>query len=127
MSRSWFVLAATALLAGAVPAVGANARWFRSDDIAFRYPAGWHVTTRRLDYVLDPHTVAAVSSYAIPAGPRDNCDGTHARGRPLDGAFVLIKEVRDGASRRLGLRRLRAKPRNYALPRAGRAGCLPPV
>jgi hypothetical protein len=91
------------------------------------YPSGWHLTTRRLDRVIDPHTIAAVSSYPLPGGPVDDCDGTHARGRPANGALVVIKEVLDGASLRKSLPRLRLKSRHTTLPSSGRAGCLPPV
>lgn len=91
------------------------------------YPATWHLTTRRLDYVIDPHTLAAVSSYAIANGPAEDCDGTRARGRPANGTFVLIKEVLDGASLRKSLPRLALKSRHYTLPSSGRAGYLPPV
>src|SRR5205085_12214287 len=64
-------------------------RFPRSPSIAFRYPANWHVTRHRLDNVLDPHTLFAVSTYRLPLGSIDDCDGTRARGRPADGAFLL--------------------------------------
>jgi hypothetical protein len=94
-------------------------------SIVFRYPTNWHVTRRRLDNVLDPHTLFAVSTYKLPSGPRDNCDGTHALGRPADGAFVLVKEVLDGASLRRSLPRLPSRPKRFRLPIHGQAGCLP--
>ena len=93
-------------------------------SIAFRYPANWHLTRRRLDEVLDPHTLFAVSTYKLPRGPLDDCDGTHARGRPADGAFVLVKEVLDGASLRRSLPRLTRRPSRFRLPSRGQAGCL---
>jgi hypothetical protein len=95
-------------------------------SIAFRYPSNWHLTTRRLDDVLDPRTVFAVSTYRLRVGRLDDCDGTHARGRPSDGAFVLVKELLDGASLGRSLPRLRARPRHFRLPTSGRAGCLAP-
>ena len=101
-------------------------RFPRGPSVVFRYPADWHVTTRRLDDVLDPRTLFAVSTYKLPVGPTDDCDGTHARGRPADGAFVLVKEVLDGASLRRSLPRLPARPRRFRLPTRGRAGCLAP-
>jgi hypothetical protein len=85
------------------------------------------MTRRRLDVVTDPRTLFAVSSYAIPKAALDACDGTHARGRPVDGVFVLVKETLDGASLRRSLPRLRTKPRHFQLPKTGRAGCLPPA
>jgi hypothetical protein len=95
-------------------------------SIAFRYPANWHVTTHRLDDVLDPRTLFAVSSYVLRSPSRDDCDGTHAHGRPSDGVFVLVKEVLDQASLRRSLPRLRVRPARFRLPTAGRAGCLAP-
>jgi hypothetical protein len=93
--------------------------------ISLRYPFTWYVTTRRLDYVVDPHTLVAVASYAIPRKPGSNCDGTTAEGRPRDGAFVLIKELLDGASLKRSLPRLSPRPRHFQIPTHGRAGCLP--
>lgn len=102
-------------------------RFPRGPSITFRYPASWHVTTRRLDNVLDPHTLFAASTYQVPSRAVDNCDGTGASGRPRDGAFVLMKEVLDGASLRRSLPRLHSRPRQFRLPTRGRAGCLPPA
>ncbi|HJQ52014.1 MAG TPA: hypothetical protein VJ838_16070 [Gaiellaceae bacterium] len=100
-------------------------RFPRGPSISFRYPANWHVTMRRLDNVVDPHTLFAVSTYQVPSGHLDDCDGTRANGRPRDGAFVLMKEVLDGASLRRSLPRLPSRPRQFRLPVRGRAGCLP--
>jgi hypothetical protein len=100
-------------------------RFPRGPSITFRYPANWHVTTHRLDNVLDPHTLFAASTYQLPSGAVDNCDGTRASGRPRDGAFVLMKEVLDGASLRKSLPRLPSRPRQFRLPARGQAGCLP--
>jgi hypothetical protein len=93
-------------------------------SISFRYPSNWHVSTRRLDVVTDPRTLFAVSTYALAGGPVDDCDGTHARGRPIDGAFVLVKEVLDGASLKRSLPRLPAKQHHFRLPTSGAVGCL---
>jgi hypothetical protein len=102
-------------------------RFPHAPSIAFRYPANWHVTRHRLDDVLDPRTLFAVSTYRQPRGRVDDCDGTRARGRPADGAFVLVKEVLDGASLRRSLPRLPSRPRRFRLPTHGQAGCLPPA
>jgi hypothetical protein len=99
-------------------------RFPRGPSISFRYPANWHVTRQRLDNVVDPHTLFAVANYRLPRRPVDQCDGTHARGRPADGAFVLVKEVLDGASLRRSLPRLPVRPTHFRLPRHGAAGCL---
>jgi hypothetical protein len=93
-------------------------------SIALRYPANWHLTRRRLDNVLDPRTLFALSTYRPRRRPVDDCDGTRAHGRPADGAFVLVKEVLDGASLRRSLPRLSTRPNHFRLPTHGQAGCL---
>jgi hypothetical protein len=100
-------------------------RFPHGPSVTFRYPANWHVTRRRLDNVLDPHTLFAVSTYKLRRKPLDDCDGTHARGRPTDGAFVLVKEILDGASLRRSLLRLPSRPERFRLPTRGQVGCLP--
>jgi hypothetical protein len=94
--------------------------------VSLAYPSNWYVTTRHLDYVVDPHTLIAVASYVIPRGSAEDCDGTRARDRPADGVFVLIKEMLDGASLKRSLPRLPERPRQIQLPSRGRSGCLPP-
>ena len=100
-------------------------RFPHGPSISFRYPANWHVTRQRLDNVFDPRTLFAVATYRLRHRPVDDCDGTHARGRPADGAFVLVKEVLDGASLRRSLPRLPVRPSHFRLPTHGAAGCLP--
>jgi hypothetical protein len=99
-------------------------RFPHGPSIVFRYPANWYVTRRRLDNVFDPRTLFAVSTYKLPRGPVEGCDGTRARGRPADGAFVLVKEDLDGASLRRSLPRLSKRPKHFRLPISGAAGCL---
>jgi hypothetical protein len=94
--------------------------------VTVTYPSNWYATTRRLDYVVDPHTLVAVASYVIPFQAGANCDGTQGRGRPADGAFVLLKEVLDRSSLRRSLPRLPPRPTRFKAPSGGRAGCLPP-
>lgn len=101
-------------------------RFPRGPSISFRYPGNWNATRRRVDTVLDPHTLFAVSTYQLSGKPLDDCDGTHARGRPADGAFVLVKEVLDGASLQRSLPRLARRPSRFRLPTRGQAGCLAP-
>ena len=93
--------------------------------VTVTYPFDWYVTTRRLDYVVDPHTLLAVASYVIPRRAGANCDGTQARGRPANGAFILLKEVLDRASLKRSLPRLSPRPIHFKVPSNGRAGCLP--
>src|SRR5216683_2810260 len=89
--------------------------------ITVSYPFNWYVTTRRLDYVVDPHMLLAVASYVIPLRTGANCDGTQGRGRPADGAFILLKEVLDRASLRRSLPRLPPRPTRFEVPSGGRA------
>jgi hypothetical protein len=94
--------------------------------VTVSYPFNWYVTTRRLDYVSDPHTLLAVASYVIPLRAGASCDGTQGRGRPANGAFILLKEVLDHSSLRRSLPRLEQRPTRFKVPSGGRAGCLPP-
>ena len=94
-------------------------------NVSVRYPSSWHLRTQRLDQVIDPHTLFVVSSYAVPQGPSDttNVPG-YARGLPLNGAFILVTEILDGASLERSLPRLHPKPRHFVLPEQGSGGCL---
>ena len=96
-------------------------------SISVTYPARWHLTRHRPDTVLDPKTLFALTSYRPATGPPDDCPGSRARGRPANGAFVLVQEELDGASLKRSLPRLRPKPQHLSLPTHGAAGCLPPV
>jgi hypothetical protein len=96
-------------------------------SITVTYPARWHLTRHRPDTVLDPKTLVALTSYRPAPGPPDDCPGSRARGRPANGAFVLVQEELDGASLKRSLPRLRPKPRHLSLPTHGAAGCLPPA
>jgi hypothetical protein len=100
-------------------------RYPSGPSISFTYPANWHVTRYRLDNVLDPKTVFAVTSYRPPQGPPDDCPGSRARGRPADGAFLLVQEELDGASLKRSLPRLSPRPHHFSLPAHEAAGCLP--
>jgi hypothetical protein len=74
--------------------------------ISLVLPAGWHVTTARLNGVRDPVTVSTATSFRLrhirPA------PGLCARALQdqwrVDGAYVQLTEERDGASRRRMLR-----------------------
>ena len=108
------------------PASRFNGLTLPDAKITVTYPFNWYVTTRRLDYVVDPHTLLAVASYVIPFRAGANCDGTQGRGRPADGAFILLKEDLDGTSLTRSLPRLSTRPIRFKVPSGGRAGCLPP-
>ena len=100
-------------------------RLFSRANVSVRYPSSWHLRTQRLDQVIDPHTLFVVSSYAVPQGPSET---THvpgyARGLPVNGAFILVTEILDGASLKRSLPRLHPKPRHFVLPKHSSGGCL---
>ncbi|MDX6475923.1 MAG: hypothetical protein QOH95_1434 [Gaiellaceae bacterium] len=110
----------------APPSKRLNGVTLPDDKVSLTYPFNWYATTRHLDNVLDPRTLVAVASYVIPGGPAEDCFGSRARGRPVDGVFVLVKEVLDGASLKRSLPRLPERPRRFQIPSSGRSGCLPP-
>jgi hypothetical protein len=66
------------------PANRLNGLTLPDAKVAVNYPFNWYVTTRRLDYVVDPRTLLAVASYVIPLRAGANCDGTQGRGRPAE-------------------------------------------
>lgn len=113
---------------GSADAMGARStqplRIYRRAKVSLRYPSSWHIKTRRLDQVIDPHTLLVVSSYVVPQGPRDT---THvpgyARGLPANGVFILLSEVLDGASLKRSLPRLHSRPPHFTLPTQGSSGC----
>jgi hypothetical protein len=109
--------------AGATSA--ASLSFYTRANVSFRYPADWHVTTRRLDQVIDPRTLFAVASYVVPKGPPDtgHVPG-YARGLRASGVFILVTEVLDHASLARILPRLHQKPRHFVIPMANSGGCL---
>ena len=100
-------------------------RLYSRANVSFRYPAAWHVTTRRLDQVTDPRTLFAVASYVVPKGATDTYHVPgYARGLPVNGAFVLVAEVLDHSSLVIVLPRLQQRPRHFVLPTKNSGGCL---
>lgn len=97
--------------------------------ISLVLPAGWHVTTARVNGVRDPVTVFTATSFRL----------RHIRPAPglcsralqdqwrVDGAYVQLTEERDGASRRRMLPRTQRRPRHFRLDAKGAGGlCTPP-
>ena len=70
--------------------------------ISFAIPAGWQVTTARINGVRDPVTVFTATSFRLrhrqPAPGL--CSRTLQDQWRVDGAYVQLTEERDGASRR---------------------------
>jgi len=97
--------------------------------ISFALPAGWQVTTSRINGVRDPVTVFTATSFRLrhihPAPGL--CSRTLQEQWRLDGAYVQLTEERDGASRRRMLPRTPSRPRHFRLDAEGAGGlCTPP-
>jgi hypothetical protein len=97
--------------------------------ISLVVPAGWHVTTARLNGVRDPVTVFTATSFRLrhirPAPGL--CSRTLQDQWRVDGAYVQLTEERDGASRRRMLPRTQRRPRHFRLDAKGAGGlCTPP-
>jgi len=97
--------------------------------ISFAIPAGWHVTTARINGVRDPVTVFTATSFRLrhrhPAPGL--CSPTLQDQWRVDGAYVQLTEERDGASRRRMLPRTPSRPRHFRLDAKGAGGlCTPP-
>ena len=97
--------------------------------ISFVLPAGWHVTSARVNGVRDPVTVFTATSFPLrhqhPAP--GFCSRTLQEQWRIDGAYVHLTEERDGASRRRMLPRTPGRPRHFRLDANGAGGlCTPP-
>jgi hypothetical protein len=97
--------------------------------ISFVLPAGWHVTSARVNGVRDPVTVFTATSFRLrnkhPAPGL--CSRTLQEQRRVDGASVHLTLERDGASRRRMLPRTPGRPRHFRLDANGAGGlCTPP-
>jgi hypothetical protein len=104
---------------------------FRTDRISIELPTGWHVTSARINSVVDPVTIFTATSFPMRTGrprPSDGiCSRTLQRQWHLEGAYVQLTEERDGASRKRMLRRLPARPRHFELHQRGAGGLCTPA
>ena len=96
-------------------------------------PGRWHVTYERVNGVGDPVTLFTASTYPLRVWPADQagamgvCSKALQRAWRPEGAYVQLAEERDGASRRLMLRRVPKRPRHFKLTASGWGGlCTPP-
>jgi hypothetical protein len=105
------------LLAPAV--VGAAApRVFREAGIVVRAPAGWYVTSERLNGITEPVQRFVLSSYRVPVGA-DAGNGYV----PPSGA-VLAQLVEEAPAVHSNPRAWPARPSRFILPRLGRMETL---
>jgi len=90
---------------------------------------GWHVTSARINGVLDPVTIFTATTFPLRhTRPSEGiCSRTLQRQWRDNGAYVQLTEERDGASRKRMLRRVSPRPRHFALNARGSGGlCTPP-
>jgi hypothetical protein len=94
------------------------------------YPANWHISTKRLNGVIDPVTRFTVTSFPLrqsKPGP-GFCAPTLAKQWPPNGAYVQVTEELDGASLKKMLRRVPPRPKRFTLATSGAGGlCTEPV
>jgi hypothetical protein len=100
--------------------------------ISVTVPRSWHVTYERVNAVVDPVTLFSASTFPLRVRPADQtrsgvCSRALQRAWRADGAYVLLAEERDGASRKRMLRRVQRRPRHFELTARGAGGlCTPP-
>lgn len=104
---------------------------FPADRISIELPPGWHVTSARINGVVDPVTIFTATSFPlrrVRPHPSDGiCSRTLQQQWHVDGAYVQLTEERDGASRKRMLRRVPPRPRSFAIRLRGAGGlCTPP-
>jgi hypothetical protein len=104
---------------------------FPADRISIALPPGWHVTSARINGVVDPVTIFTATSFPLrPVRPRPSdgiCSRTLQQQWHVDGAYVQLTEERDGASRKRMLRRVPPRPRSFTIRIRGAGGlCTPP-
>lgn len=102
---------------------------FREDRISIALPAGWHVTSARINGVLDPVTIFTATTFPLrrPRSSEGICSRTLQRQWRENGAYVHLTEERDGASRKRMIGRVPRRPRHFALDARGSGGlCTPP-
>jgi hypothetical protein len=122
------VLVICAIGASVAEGAGSGLRFSRA-GVSIVVPAGWHLTLRRVNGVLDPVTVFTVSTFPLRASAASSgiCSRALQRAWRADGAYVQLAEERDGASRRRMLRRVAQRPKHFRLDAKGGGGlCTPP-
>jgi hypothetical protein len=102
---------------------------YPGDLLSFVLPFGWHVTSARINGVVDPVTIFTATSFGLrharPSG--GICSVTLQRQWHVRGAYVQLAEERDGASRKRMLRRVPRRPRHFETRQEGAGGLCTPA
>jgi hypothetical protein len=99
------------------------------DRLSVVLPSGWHVTSTRINGVLDPVTIFTATSFRLrhPRSSEGICSATLQQQWHVHGAYVQLAEERDGASRKRMLRRVPPRPRHFQTRREGAGGLCTPA
>jgi hypothetical protein len=99
------------------------------DRLSIVLPAAWHVTSARINGVVDPVTIFTATSFPLRhPHPSDGlCSATLQRQWHVRGAYVQLTEERDGASRKRMLRRVPPRPRHFKTDVKGAGGLCTPA
>jgi hypothetical protein len=102
---------------------------YARDQLSFVLPSGWHLTSARINGVVDPVTIFTATSFRLrhPRPSRGICSVTLQRQWHVHGAYVQLTEERDGASRKRMLRRVPPRPRHFEMRQAGAGGLCTPA
>ncbi len=102
---------------------------YARDRLSFVLPSGWHVTSARINGVVDPITIFTATSFGLRhPWPSDGiCSLALQRQWHIRGAYVQLSEERDGASRKRMLRRVAPRPQHFQTPREGVGGLCTPA
>ena len=121
------VLALVSVLSAAYPA-GTRVTYPR-DRLSIVLPAGWHVTSARINGVVDPVTIFTATSFPLrhPRPSDGICSVTLQRQWHARGAYVQLVEERDGASRKRMMQRVPPRPRHFNIGQHGAGGLCTPA
>jgi hypothetical protein len=102
---------------------------YPGDRLSFVLPFGWHVTSARINGVVDPVTIFTATSFRLrhPRPSDGICSATLQQQWHVRGAYVQLAEERDGASRKRMLRRVPPRPLHFETHREGAGGLCTPA
>jgi hypothetical protein len=97
--------------------------------LSFVLQPGWHVTSARINGVVDPVTIFTATSFLLrhPRPSGGICSTTLQQQWHVRGAYVQLAEERDGASRKRMLRRVPRRPLHFETRREGAGGLCTPA
>jgi hypothetical protein len=102
---------------------------YPGDHLSIVLPLGWHVTSARINGVVDPVTIFTATSFRLrrPRPSGGICSPTLQQQWHARGAYVQLSEERDGASRKRMLRRVPPRPLHFETRREGAGGLCTPA